>query len=112
MPLELIDVEVLLDGEHGVLHLLRFADCDVRPFVSTLSREFGLHILSRTSAGPAASLTEEEEHAGCGARAAAAGGGGCSSCGTRRLRFLRDERTSKKPSPACARRWNGRTALL
>src|SRR5579884_3122172 len=40
LPLEPIDVEVLLDGTHAVLHHLRFADCDVRPLVSTLSREF------------------------------------------------------------------------
>ena len=33
LPLEVIDVEVLLDGEHGVLHLLRFEESDVRPFV-------------------------------------------------------------------------------
>src|SRR5215471_4714025 len=37
MPIELLDVEVLLDGEHAVLHHLRWAECDMRPFVSTLS---------------------------------------------------------------------------
>src|SRR5262249_26662278 len=44
LPLELLDVEVLLDGQHAVLHQLRGAGADVRPFVSTLSREFELHI--------------------------------------------------------------------
>src|SRR5947199_9706857 len=44
LPLEVIDAEVLLDGAHAVLHHLRFSDADVRPFVSTLAREFDLHI--------------------------------------------------------------------
>ena len=84
LPLELIDVEVLHDGEHGVLHLLRLTDSDVRPFVSTLSREFGLHILLTDLGRPGASLTEEEEPAGCGREGCGqegSGGGGCSSCG-------------------------------
>ena len=45
LPLELLDVEILLDGQHAVLHHVRWGACDVRPFVSTLSREFGVHIL-------------------------------------------------------------------
>jgi hypothetical protein len=84
LQMELIDVEVLHDGEHGVLHLLRFTDSDVRPFVSTLSREFGLHILLTDLGRPGASLTEEEEPAGCGREGCGqegGGGGGCSSCG-------------------------------
>jgi hypothetical protein len=83
LPLDLIDSEVLQDGEHGVLHLLRRSDADVRPFVSTLSREFGLHILLTDLGRPGASLTEEEEPAGCGREGCGqeGGGGGCSSCG-------------------------------
>jgi hypothetical protein len=77
LPLELIDAELLLDGEHGVLHLLRFADCDVRPFVSGLSREFELHIQLTDLVRPAA----EEEHAGCGREGCGRGAGGCSTCG-------------------------------
>ena len=87
LPLEVIDVEVLLDGEHGVLQLLRFADCDVRPFVSALSIEFKLHILLTDLGRPGASIGEqEEEHAGCGREGCGEGGGegagGCGSCGT------------------------------
>lgn len=79
LPLELLDVEVLLDGEHAVLHLLRWADADVRPFVSTLSREFALHVtlldLSRQD--------EPEEHGGCGRPdCGQQEGGGCSTCGS------------------------------
>ena len=81
LPLEVIDVEVLLDGEHGVLHLIRCGECDVRPFVSSLSREFEMHILLTDLGGPAAPEEEEEEHAGCGREGCGGGAGGCSSCG-------------------------------
>jgi cell fate regulator YaaT (PSP1 superfamily) len=86
LPVALLDAEVLLDGEHVVLHHLRWDECDVRPFVSTLSREFALHIalqdLTRADA-----LAVAEESRGCG-RCGIEGGcgscdsGGCSSCGS------------------------------
>jgi cell fate regulator YaaT (PSP1 superfamily) len=80
LPLQVLDAEILLDGEHVVLHHLRGADCDVRPFVSTLAREFDLHVLlvDLTRSGESAPHADEEEHAehGCGS------GGGCGSCGS------------------------------
>ena len=81
LPLELIDVEVLLDGEHAVLQLLRFGEFDVRPFVSAVSREFELHI-ALTDLGRSAASAPEEEHAGCGREGCGQEGGGCDSCGT------------------------------
>ncbi|HEY7308164.1 MAG TPA: PSP1 C-terminal domain-containing protein [Gemmataceae bacterium] len=90
LPLELLDVEVLLDGEHAVLHLLRWADADVRPFVSTLSREFELHVALADLSRPAEA--DDHEDAGCGrpdcGRQEGGGcstcdkGGGCSTCGS------------------------------
>jgi cell fate regulator YaaT (PSP1 superfamily) len=80
LPLVLLDVEMLLDGEHAVLHHLSGADADVRPFVSTLSREFALHILLVDLSGP---REEVEEHAGCGrADCGQEGEGGCGTCGS------------------------------
>ncbi|SRR5579872_488707 len=79
LPLELLDAEVLLDGEHAALHLLRVADADVRPLVATLSREFSLHIQIADLAR--AKEHEEEEHHGCG-REGCGQNGGCGSCGT------------------------------
>ncbi len=86
LPLLLLDVEVLLDGEHAILHQLRSADIDIRPFVRTLSHEFALQItlldLGRD---------RNEEPAGCGrldCGRQADGGcstcsrGGCGSCGS------------------------------
>lgn len=93
LPLILLDVEVLLDGEHAVLHQLRAEDADVRPFVSTLSREFALHItlidLNRDLRGVV--LDESEEPASCGrpdcgqrsdGGCSTCGSGGCGSCGS------------------------------
>jgi hypothetical protein len=85
LPLVLLDVEALLDGEHAVLHHLRGDDADVRPFVSTLSREFAIHItlvdLSRDRQKAAA--PDSDEYVGCsrpncGQREE----GSCNSCGS------------------------------
>src|SRR5262249_2394204 len=73
LPIELLDVEVLLDGEHAVLHHLRWAECDMRPFVSTLSKRHDLHIELQD-------LSHIDE--GCGKPNCGRGEGGCSSCGT------------------------------
>jgi cell fate regulator YaaT (PSP1 superfamily) len=85
LPLVLLDVEMLLDGEHAVLHYLPEGAADVRPFVSTLSREFAAHILlidlSRDRQG--AMAEESEEHGGCGRPDCGRGAdGGCSTCGS------------------------------
>jgi hypothetical protein len=90
LPLELIDVEVLLDGQHAVLHHLRWEECDVRPFVSTLAREYDVTVtLDDLTRPPDAPAREEEQHgcgrAGCGSRGgcgSCGSGGGCSSCGS------------------------------
>jgi hypothetical protein len=74
LPLELLDAEVLLDGEHAVVHLLRAGECDVRPFVSTLSREFAVQLSLADLAAP----RPPAEEGGCGS----CGAGGCGSCGS------------------------------
>jgi cell fate regulator YaaT (PSP1 superfamily) len=76
LPLELIDAEVLLDGQSAVLHHVRWADADVRPFVSTLARTFDLRITLADLTRPHA---EAEQH-GCGREGC--GSGGCGSCGS------------------------------
>lgn len=89
LPLEWLDAEMLLDGEHVVLHHLRGGECDVRPLVSTLSREFALHVLLQDLTHPVEPAPAEDEEHGCGRENCGAGncsscgtGGGCSSCGT------------------------------
>jgi cell fate regulator YaaT (PSP1 superfamily) len=86
LELELLDVEMLLDGDHAVLHHLRWAECDVRPFVSALSREFSLHVSLQDLTRNGAAVVEEESH-GCGSCGSeggcgSCGSGGCGSCGS------------------------------
>jgi cell fate regulator YaaT (PSP1 superfamily) len=81
LPLELLDVEALLDGEHAVLHHLRWADADLRPYVSTLSREFELHITLVDLGRPREPAGGDDHGCGrpdCGKREE----GGCSTCGS------------------------------
>jgi cell fate regulator YaaT (PSP1 superfamily) len=72
LPVELLDAEVLLDGEHAILHYLRLGDGDPRPLVSSLSRQFAVTLSLHDLAAPV------PDAAGCGH----CGPGGCGSCGT------------------------------
>jgi hypothetical protein len=78
LPVEVLDAEVLLDGEHAVLHQVQAAACDVRPFVSALSRQFAVQITLQDLTGPVPEPHHEQEEHGCGS----CGSGGCGSCGT------------------------------
>jgi hypothetical protein len=82
LPLEVLDVEVLLDGQQTIVHHLGGADCDMRPFVSGLSRRHEIQVALHNLANQDR-LSDEAEH-GCGrpdcGRTGA--GGGCSTCGT------------------------------
>jgi hypothetical protein len=90
--IELLDVEILLDGEHAVLHHLRSGDCDLRPLVSTLAREFDIHVLLVDLANQANPETVDDEldtDHGCGSCSSEGGcssgkcsEGGCGSCGS------------------------------
>jgi hypothetical protein len=73
LPLEILDAEVLLDGERAVLYHVRWAECDVRPFVSSLSRRHTLQIELQD-------LSRVEE--GCGKPDCGRDKGGCDSCGS------------------------------
>jgi cell fate regulator YaaT (PSP1 superfamily) len=82
LPVEVLDVEILLDGEHAVVHLVHWDDFDPRPFVSTLSRTHAVHIALED-------LTRSAAHAesaqGCGRPGCGQASGGCASeggCGT------------------------------
>jgi cell fate regulator YaaT (PSP1 superfamily) len=78
LPLEILDVEVLLDGRQATIYHLRPGDCDYRPLVSTLASRHDILIVMQNLALPA-----EEKTNGCGKPdCGQAGGGGCSSCGS------------------------------
>jgi hypothetical protein len=89
LPFEVVDVEVLLDGEQAIVQHLSSPELDATPLVEELGRRHHLRILLENLANPAAG-SEEDAH-GCGkpdcGRVNGAGcsdcgsGGGCSSCG-------------------------------
>jgi cell fate regulator YaaT (PSP1 superfamily) len=72
LPLEILDAEVLLDGQRAVVYFVRWAACDMRSFVSGLSRQHAmqieLHDVSRVEQG-------------CGKPNCGRSKGGCDSCG-------------------------------
>jgi hypothetical protein len=77
LPLEVLDVEVVWDGQQAIVHHLRPLDCDYRDLVSALSRRHGITILMENLALPV-----EPAEAGCGRPGCGKGGGGCDSCGS------------------------------
>jgi cell fate regulator YaaT (PSP1 superfamily) len=84
LPLEVIDVEVLLDSDYVVLHLIHWADADLRDLVSTLSKRFSIHVLLQDLT-KAEAASEEHGCGSCGSGGCGSGGcgsGGCGSCGT------------------------------
>src|SRR5439155_5385815 len=79
LAMEILDVEVFLDGRQAVVHYLRWADCDPRPLMDALSQRYRLLITLHDLALPHVEETEEEpEFASCGA--GGCGAGGCVSC--------------------------------
>jgi PSP1 C-terminal conserved region len=82
LPLEVIDVETLLDGEHVVLHFIRWADCDVRELVSGLSKQFSLHVLLQDLTAPTADTHEDHGCSSCGSGGCGSGGCGSGGCGS------------------------------
>jgi hypothetical protein len=75
LPLEILDIEVLLDGQQAIVHHLRQVDCDYRDLVSALSKKHDLHIRMNNLALP------KEETVGCGLPNCGQLTGGCQSCG-------------------------------
>lgn len=76
--LEVLDVEVLIDGRRAVLHYLASEHADIAPLLTHLANEFQLEVFAENLATPA----HAEEHGGCGKPdcGKTSGGGGCSSC--------------------------------
>ncbi len=78
LPLEVVDVELPLEGKQAIIHHLRNVDCDYRELVSTLARTYDLLVTMQNLALPA----EVEEDHGCGKPDCGHGAGGCSTCST------------------------------
>ncbi len=77
LPLELLDVDVLLDGRQATLYYLRWGDCDFQPLLQSLALRHELTVDLQDLTPPA-----EDHHAegGCGKPGCGQVGGGCQSC--------------------------------
>jgi hypothetical protein len=81
LPLEILDVELLLDGRQAILQHLSVTECDYTPLVEALSRRHDLQVFLENLAAPAP--VEEEAHGGCGKPdCGKTAGGSCTTCGT------------------------------
>jgi cell fate regulator YaaT (PSP1 superfamily) len=98
LPIEVVDVEVLLDGEHAVVHSLRWGDFDPRPFVSALSRKFDLHLSLEDLTPGVAAVEQPDEHEHRCDRPDCGSGGGCGTsgaCSTCALKSAVDAKLSR-----------------
>jgi hypothetical protein len=77
LPLEILDVEILLDGRQAVLHHVRWAECDPRPLMDPLAQGHHLLVTLHDLALPPME-PEPAEPTGCGREGC--GAGGCGSC--------------------------------
>src|SRR5437899_2967064 len=100
LPMEILDVEVFLDGRQAVLHYLRWEDCDPRPLMDALSQRYRLLITLHDLALPNTGETEAEpepELASCGA--GGCGAGGCGSCSAGNCASCVSHRAQGVPAP-------------
>jgi hypothetical protein len=80
LPLDILDIDILLDNQHAVVQYLSWEEFDPRPFVSRLSTQFSLHLILHSLSSP---QERAEDAAGCGKPdCGKSGGGGCTSCAT------------------------------
>lgn len=77
LSLEILDVEVLLDGAHAVLHHLSNSAFDDEPLVRRLSERHAVTLTLHNLAAPPP--LDFHEEAGCGS-CGSLGEGGCGSC--------------------------------
>jgi cell fate regulator YaaT (PSP1 superfamily) len=80
VPMEILDVELALDGSHLILQYLPVAGCDPTVLVDRLAAEQGVEVWLESLAAPVAE--EAHDHGGCGKPDCGKSEGGCSSCGT------------------------------
>lgn len=80
LPLEVLDVEVMLEGDLMVLQFLAWGDDDLNKLIESLEAQFALEVMLEPLSN---SIQGEKVEAGCGKpNCGQTTGGGCSSCGT------------------------------
>lgn len=109
LPISIIEVELLFDGQHAVLHLATSPKTEVRDLVSKLSQDFNLHIYIENISQPHQEKDEAEEESAsscgsgnCGSKESGCGScssGGCGSCGTSKEKKPALEVTASQRKP-------------
>jgi hypothetical protein len=80
LPLEVLDVELSLDGRRVIIQHLLAADCDPTALVDRIAAENGLEVWLENLAPP---VEAANASGGCGKPdCGRSGGGGCTSCGS------------------------------
>lgn len=94
LPLQILDVEVLLDRRHVLVQFVGGGEADVTKLVEALQIQDELQIRFENLAGPQVDEHDDHSHGGCdkpdcgrtnggqGGCTSCSTGGGCSSCGT------------------------------
>lgn len=82
LVLQILDVEVLLDGRHAIVQFVGGADADAEKLAAALPAN-EMELRFENLATPASPGHEEHSHGGCGKPdCGRTEGGGCSTCGT------------------------------
>lgn len=84
LPLEILDVDLLFDGEHAFVQFVG-EDADSDKLAVALESQFRLTVRLENLATPAEPENHEHEHAGCDkpdCGRSGGGGGGCTTCST------------------------------
>ena len=83
LPMQILDVEVLLDGRHAIVQFLGGAEADAETLAATQLNDSGLEIRFENLAAPAPPDHEEHASGGCGKPdCGQTEGGGCTTCGS------------------------------
>jgi cell fate regulator YaaT (PSP1 superfamily) len=83
LPLQILDVEVLLDGRHAIVQFVGGADVDAENLAAALPADDAIEFRLENLATPAPVDHEDHSHGGCGKPdCGRTEGGGCSTCST------------------------------
>jgi cell fate regulator YaaT (PSP1 superfamily) len=80
LPLEVLDVEMSLDGRRAILQYLAGAGCEATALLDQLAARHGVQVWMENLAAP--KHEDVEEAGGCGKPDCGRSSGGCSTCGS------------------------------
>lgn len=77
LPLAVLDVEIVLDGQQVIVQLLPFVDCDLSPLREWIARQHNILVSFFDVRTPV-----QAESGGCGKPGCGSSGGSCGDCGS------------------------------